>query len=421
MPAGVWAVVRRQLGKLLLSIAALATMSACVDEAPLRTRDVVVRPRVVVDGTVELSDRTAGRVQLSGIAAHAHEARVAVADGGVVVDDSDPLFFSFSPTRPEDQVAAERLWSLPVDGGDLRVGFGPASVDDIAHAPFDAAGLTGHTVVITGTIAITPADGVGGLRADDVGEVDPDGTPADEIGEVDPDGTPADQAGDVDPDGTPADQAGDVDPDGTPADVDPDGTPADQAGDVDPDGTPADVDPDGTPADQAGDVDPDGTPADEIGDVVGEVDPDGTPAIGGAVRWRESVTAAKKKRQRATAQGQLAGRPEIRVPFTLTVDGAFEHHTTLGDEAIAAVDDGEVLPIDLRFQAGAFFDAERLAILERLAKEAVASGDEDGAALQVSAATTSRAVKVEVKRTVKRTRITEETSSKIVVTGPLRK
>jgi hypothetical protein len=413
-------VLRRHLGRLLWSIAALATTSACVDEAPLHTRDIVVRPRVVVDGTVELSDRTAGRVQLSGIAAHAHEARVAIADGGVVVDDSDPLFFSFAPTRPEDQVAAERLWSLPVEGGDLRVGFGPASVDDIAHAPFDAAALTGHTVVITGTIAITPADGVGGLRADDeLGEVDPDGTPADEIGEVDPDGTPAE--GDVDPDGTPADQVGDVDPDGTPADVDPDGTPADQVGDVDPDGTPADVDPDGTPAD----VDPDGTPADQVGDVDPDgtpaIDPDGTPAIGGAARWRESVTAAKKKRQRATAQGQLAGRPEIRVPFTLTVDGVFEHRTTLGDEAIAAVGDGEVLPIDLRFQAGAFFDAERLAILERLAREAVATGDEDGAALQVSAATTSRAVKVEVKRTVKRARIAEETSSKIVVTGPLRK
>jgi hypothetical protein len=82
---------------------------------------------------------------------------------------------------------------------------------------------------------------------------------------------------------------------------------------------------------------------------------------------------------------------------------------------------GEVLPIDLRFQAGAFFDAERLLVLERLARAAVAAGDEQGAALQVSAATTSRAVKVEVKRTVKRARIAEETSSKIVVTGPRRK
>jgi hypothetical protein len=387
-------VVRRQLGRLLLSIAALATMSACVAEAPLHTRDVVVRPRVVVDGTVELSDRTAGRVQLSGIAAHADEARVAIADGGVVVDDSDPLFFSFSPTRPEDQVAAERLWSLPVEGGDLRVGFAPADVDSIAHAPFDAAELSGHTVVITGTIAITPTDGVRGLRADDIGDIDPDGTPADQVGEVDPDGTPADGVGEVDPDGTPADQGGG------------------HHGDVDPDGTPADVDPDGTPADQVGEVDPDGTPA---------IDPDGTPAIGGAARWRESVTAAKKKRQRPTAQGSFADRSQVRVPFTLTVDGAFEHHTTLDADAIAAVGDGEVLPIDLRFQAGAFFDTERLAVLEQLAREAVADGDEEGAALQVSAATTARVVKVEVKRTVKRTRIAEETSSKIVVTGPRRK
>jgi hypothetical protein len=370
---------------LLLSIAALAMTSACVAEAPLHTRDVVVRPRVVVDGTVELSDRTAGRVQLSGIAAHADEARVVIADGGVVVDDSDPLFFSFSPTRPEDQIAAERLWSLPVEGGVLRVGFAPADVESIAHAPFDADALTGHTVVITGTIAVTPADGVGGLRA----EIDPDGTPADQIGQI----------GEVDPDGTPADQVGEV------GEVDPDGTPADQVGEVDPDGT---------PADQVGEVDPDGTPA---------IDPDGTPAIGGAARWRESMAAAKKKRQRSTTRGQLAGagRAEIRVPFTLTVDGAFEHHTVLDASAIAAVDDGEVLPIDLNFQAGAFFDAERLAVLERLAREAIAEGAEDGAALQVSAATTARAVRVEVKRTVKRTRITAETSSRIVVTGPQRK
>lgn len=393
--------LRRRVGKLLLSIAALATMSACADDVvAIDTRDITVRPRVVVDGTVELSDRTAGRVLLSGISAHADEARVALADGSVVVDDTAPLFFAFSPTRPEDQQAAERTWSLPLLGGDLRVGFSPADADAIANAPFDATALTNHTVVITGSIAITPDDDVSMRGHDDdglimdgsVADVDPDGTPAD----VDPDGTPADGVGEVDPDGSPADEA-EVDPDGSPADVDPDGSPAD----VDPDGSPADVDPDGSPAD---------------------VDPDGTPAIGAGSRFRDAAgKQTKGAKARRTMQGNLVGRPEIRVPFTLTVDGAFEHHTTLGEDAIAAVDAGEVLPIDLRFQAGAFFDAERLAVLESLAAEAVRTGDEDGLALQVSAATTARMVKVEARRAVSRVPVAQQTSSKIVVTGPMKK
>jgi hypothetical protein len=257
--------MKRVVGQLLMSVAAVVTMSACVDTGGVGdARDVVVRPRVIVEGTVELGDRTDGRVLLNSITAHAHDARLLVtsldgqAEPLVVVDEQDPLFFSYSPNQPDAQQAAERTWSLPVVGGDLYVGFGPADPDAVAGAPFEASSLAGHTVVITGSIAIA-SDAAAGFGAgrdvsgdDGVAEVDPDGTPARPVSEVDPDGTPAQPAGgdsEVDPDGTPAQPPdSDVDSD-VDSEVDPDGTPAQPPdSDVDPDGTPA-VDPDGTPAD----------------------------------------------------------------------------------------------------------------------------------------------------------------------------
>jgi hypothetical protein len=397
--------MKRVVGQLLMSVAALAMVSACVDDNVSlgEARDLIVRPRVVVEGTVELGDRTDGRVLLSSITAHAHESRILVEQGAggnlnplVVLDDQDPLFFSYAPSQPDAQQASERTWSLPVVGGALHVSFGPADGDALAAAPFDASALAGHTVVIAGSIAIA-ADGTtrgfsagqGLVHDDSVAEVDPDGTPARPEDEVDPDGTPADP--------------------GTDSDVDPDGTPADPGSDsdVDPDGTPADVDPDGTPAD----VDPDGTPAD--------VDPDGTPAIptGDVARLADRGGRAKKSKPAATMEGMTV-RSEVRVPFTLTVDGAFEHETMLSADAIAAVKAGDVLPIDLRFAASEFFDAARLRVLEGLAAEAVRTGDKSGAALQVSASTTARVVDVKVHASVKKVKAAPHTSSKIVVTGP---
>jgi hypothetical protein len=382
--------MKRVVGQLLMSVAALAMMSACVDDNVSlgEARDVIVRPRVVVEGTVELGDRTDGRVLLNSITAHAHESRILVEQGGggdldpvVVLDDQDPLFFSYAPSQPDAQQASERTWSLPVVGGALHVSFGPADGDALAAAPFDASALAGHTVVIAGSIAIA-ADGTtrgfsagqGLVQDDAVAEVDPDGTPARPEDEVDPDGTPAEP--------------------GTNSDVDPDGTPAD----VDPDGTPADVDPDGTPAD---------------------VDPDGTPAIntGDAAHLADRGGRAKKSKTKATMEGMTV-RSEVRVPFVLTVDGAFEHETMLSADAIAAVKAGDVLPIDLRFAASEFFDAARLGVLEGLAAEAVRTGDKSGAALQVSASTTARVVDVKVHASVKKVKATPHTSSKIVVTGP---
>ena len=351
--------MKRVVGQLLMSVAALVTMSACVDTVVVGVvRDVVVRPRVVVEGTVELGDRTDGRVLLNSITAHAHDARLLVTslDGQgeplVVLDGEDPLFFSYSPNQPDAQQAAERTWSLPVVGGDLYVGFGPADPDAVAGAPFDASSLAGHTIVITGSIAIASDDAAGfGAGRDVIGD--------DSVAEVDPDGTPARPISEVDPDGTPA-----------------------------------------QPPDS--DVDPDGTPA-VVADTGGQLTPQG-----------EHKTSSQTK---ATMEGMTV-RHQVRVPFTLTVDGAFEHQTALSAEAIAAVDAGDVLPIDLRFAAAEFFNAERLAVLADLAAEAVRRGDKGGAALQVSASTTARLVDVQVHASVKKVKAAPKTSSRIVVTGP---
>ncbi len=376
----------------------MATASACaVDVEALPERSVVVRPRVVVDGSVELSSRTQGRVVLSSITAHAESARVVVegADGDiVVVDDRDPLFFSYSPAHPEAQVAAEREWQLPVDGGALRVAFSPATTSAVRAAPFDVEGLGGHTFVIEGSIAIDVGPDVSADQHVDAFGHD------DEVGAIDPDGTPAE----VDPDGTPAEVESDVDPDGTPA------CPEDDVGEVDPDGSPAHP----GSGDGRGEVDPDGSPA-HPGDA-SSVDPDGTPAAAIEGSRAAAVLTAKKK-QRHTMQGSMAGRGQLRVPFTLTVDGAFDHEADISAEALADVGEGEALPIDLRFQAAAFFDAARVSVLENLAADALEQGDES-ATLQVSAANTARVVDVEAERTVRRVRTQRRTGSKVNVTGP---
>jgi len=409
--------VIRSLQALALAVLA-ASGSACIDDGTTSAlTDVIVRPRVILDGTVELGSRTNGRVLINTVTAHAPGARVlAVSDvssgGDVVVDDTDPLFFRYAPSQADAQTDTERLWSLPESGGLLRLAFGPATDDAAAAAPFAADGLVGHTVVIAGSIAIED-DGLGsiddvsaGFQAGDdrVGETDPDGT----LAETDPDGTLAD--GETDPDGTLAD--GETDPDGTLADgadgqaaeTDPDGTLADGA-----DGQVAETDPDGTLAS----TDPDGTLA--------STDPDGTPAEGESLIARIVKSPASKGAKKATANGAMVGRPQKRVPFTLTVDGAFQHDAWIDGDSISSLSEGEVLPVDVRFAAEVFFDADRLAVLEALAGDAARVGDE-GASLQVSAAATSLAVDVEVKGGVAAKKVDAKTSTRtsrrIVVTGP---
>ncbi|HEY1099880.1 MAG TPA: hypothetical protein VGF99_13180, partial [Myxococcota bacterium] len=238
--------MKRRSSALLLSVVLATTVAACADvdvgdaatAADGAVRTVTVRPRVVVDGTVELADRSRGRLSVDAIIAHADGARV-VAHGDEVVDtDAAPVFFSFAPDAIDDQVAAQCDWQVPVEGGVIAMAFGPADSVDTSIAGTD--GLLGHTALIHGTITIAVDDVATGESANDAGEIDPDGSPAKPTS---PAGGPDDVNGDVsavDPDGTPAKPiTGAVDPDGTPArPTSPAGDPDDVAvenGEIDPD------------------------------------------------------------------------------------------------------------------------------------------------------------------------------------------
>ena len=377
----------RRACTLLLSVVLGTAMVACADAPSTDVRTVTIRPRIVVDGTLELADRTGGRIVLEGMVAHADEARVTAENDALVVDDRVPLFFSFAPDGVSEQLASEREWSVPVNGGTITMRFGPAASTDIDNAPFSVEGLDGHTALIRGTIAIS-LDGFSAFS--EAGEIDPDGSPAipegdPTVSEIDPDGSPAIPEGDptvseIDPDGSPAVPEGDP----TVSEIDPDGSPAVPEGDP----TVSEIDPDGSPAvpdaPSKGEVDPDGSPAKPI---KGEVDPDGSPA-------KNAIVAALKQRQKMSGS---SARGQVIVPFTLVVDGAFEHTTTLTAAEIATVGADEVLPLDLRIAATDIFTAARLSSLETLAQAAVAAGlESQGLAVSVSAMTTARALDVKV-------------------------
>ena len=338
--------------------------------------DVAVQPRVVLDGVVELSDRSAGRVVIDEVVAHAPSAWVRApvagdahpgAGGVVVVDAADPLLFRYVLSERIGFGAAlgsDRIWSMPADGASLSVLFGSASADHEFDADSDVVdGLAGHTAIIHGTIAVdSTTAGFGGL----INDVGPDQTPA----------LPGDQRSDADPDGAPASPA--ASPEASPAGND--------APNFTADGTPADVDPDGTPAD---------------------VDPDGR-------------TASSASSQ---AQPQAAGlrRSVIYVPFTLVMDGAFEREVMLSSDDIAAVGLGEIMPIDLHVSAADLFDNTRLQALEAIAAAAVAEKTGEAVSLSVSSVQSSAATTVSVPGSIRRQKKVENAPDSIRVSGDPRR
>jgi hypothetical protein len=365
---------------------------ACAGGEEPTSLDIAVMPRVILDGTVELSDRSGGRVLIEEVVAHAPLARIASGVGGdrgdVVVDADDPLLFHYDLAERTGfgaDIGGERTWTIPVGGGLLAVAFAPL----VSEAPLASSSdvdptLVQNTAVIRGSIAIDVAadfaltEGFGGGASDAVADVDPEGSPAD-VADVDPEGSPADVA-DVDPEGSPAD----VDPEGSPADVDPEGSPAD----VDPEGSPADVDPEGSPAD----VDPEGSPAD--------VDPEGSPAD------------VDPEGSPARSTGQVAGflRSTVRVPFSLVLDGRFERTVVIEPSDLEHASCGEVLPIDLHLAAGELLDGDGLAVLEALAAAAFARGDST-VTLHMSSRAAAAAVVVDVPATIRRPESIEGSSA----------
>jgi hypothetical protein len=386
------------------SVLAGCALTSCGVDDVVDTIDVAVLPRVVLDGTVELSDRSGGRVLIEEVVAHAPRARLQAwrsaeaaavdRDGGdVVVADNDPLLFHYELAERTGfgaDIGGERVWAMPSSGAQLLVGFAPYRIDGTASGV--DADLVGHTAVVHGSIAIetrqTLGDALaGGLSSgDDVGDADPDGAPAhgggDDVGDADPDGAPAhgggDDVGDADPDGAPAhgggDDVGDADPDGAPAH-------GGGVGDADPDGAPAH----GGGGD-VGDADPDGAPAHGGGNV-GDADPDGAPA--------RPVDNDKQERVEGFR------RSVVRVPFSLVLDGTFHRSVEIDADEIAGVGENEVLPIDLHLSASELFDAQGLRALESVATEALARGEPE-ATLHVSSGAVSGAVSVQVPATIRR-------------------
>jgi len=378
-------VLRRSSMKLLRILAAVMACSAAACGVDVvDTVEITVQPRVVLDGTIELSDRTAGRVVIDEVIAHAPSAllRAAVAgdEGDVVVDESDPLLFRYAIADRTGTLAAlgaQRTWSMPASGAALDVAFANANADiatdiaadmggDIAAESDVLADLGGHTLIIHGTLAVeteTAGDGFGGF-----GDVDPDG------GAANP-GDPGDVAADVDPDGGAAEP---VDDGVSPADVDPDGGAAEP---VDDDVNPADVDPDGGAA-------------------------DGAEAAG-----RTRQAKAKKR-----AHGQVR-RATVNVPFSLVVDGSFSLEVIVDAASIAAVGDGEVMPIDLHLATSALLSDARLVGLEESAVAALAS---ETPSVSMSLSNVGAAADVRVPASIKKPARVVGFSSKIKVSGDLR-
>jgi hypothetical protein len=376
-PAGAGRVAAWTLPRCVLSGSVLAgsvlagcALTSCGVDDVVDTIDVAVLPRVVLDGTVELSDRSGGRVLIEEVVAHAPRARLQAwrsaeaaavdRDGGdVVVADNDPLLFHYELAERTGfgaDIGGERIWAMPSSGAQLLVGFAPYRIDGTASGV--DADLVGHTAVVHGSIAIetrqTLGDALaGGLSSgDDVGDADPDGAPAhgggDDVGDADPDGAPAHGGG-----------VGDADPDGAPAHG--------GGGDV-------------------GDADPDGAPAHGGGNV-GDADPDGAPA--------RPVDNDKQERVEGFR------RSVVRVPFSLVLDGTFHRSVEIDADEIAGVGENEVLPIDLHLSASELFDAQGLRALESVATEALARGEPE-ATLHVSSGAVSGAVSVQVPATIRR-------------------
>lgn len=345
-------------------------VTACGVEPNVDTVAVTVLPRVLLDGTVELSDRSGGRVLIEEVVAHAPRARlqspVAGDQGDVVVTADDPLLFHYelaARTGFGADVGGERVWAVPSSGGRLLVGFAPyratgsTAADEGADAngAIDAA-LPGHTAVVHGTIAIETRQPLGDVAVggfvDDVADADPDGAPADGVGG---------DVGDADPDGAPADGVG---------------------GDV-------------------GDADPDGAPADGVGGDVGDADPDGAPAKVDASDVDAEGAPAHPAKPRKVELVEGFYRSVVRVPFSLVLDGAFERSVVLSPDEFADLGADEVLPLDLHLSASELLDAEGLAALDAIAAAALARGERE-VTMHVSARTTAAAVGVTVQSTVQR-------------------
>lgn len=307
---------------------------------------ITVRPRVALEGLIELSARTDGRLFVDEVvfhapAVHIHDGPFPIADLlATDPDGADPLFFRYSLAEGgSEAIANERRWQLgslaALDAADISFGFAPfapsrAELSEMqARTSWDLALLSGYTAYIHGYVSVTPADL--GLR-ETKGSFghgqqrfagDSEGDPARGQGER--------LAGDAE--GDPARTRDDCER---------------LVGDAE-----------GDPARSAG-------------------DPEGDPA-----RSKGSRSASFDDRQRRDG---VIGRPGASsdgelVPFLLVFDGAAELRVPVAELGLAELDEDEFLPIDLHVNVNALLPDHRLADLDGEAAEVVRGATDNAIAI----------------------------------------
>jgi hypothetical protein len=366
----------------LLALAGLGAFGvACgVEPADPASIDnaVEVRPRVVLDGLLELYAREQGNLNIAEVVffapevAHALEVPGGHSARGSV--DAEPLVFRYVSGSTDgfgDVLGAPRTWQLP-QVGDLQVMFAPApsaTIDELSEETgIQLAPLVRQTAYVRGSVSVPDGtvrgfadsgsvdggsadSGSADSGSDDSGSDDSGSDDSGERGETDPDTSPADSADSAD---------GDVDDeDGASSEGDPDTSPADEEAESDPDTSPADGSGDGQ---NAAESDPDTSPADG--------DPDTSPASG-----MEGNAARRADDRPPTEKLTLAGRPSMTtVPFLFVLDGSFTVSRSLADLNLERLAPDDVLPIDLHVNLNELLNTARLNELDKRVHQATLQG-----------------------------------------------
>lgn len=373
----------------LAALACAALTPACLGAGPespvSELHAVSVAPRVVIDGIVELGQRSGGRVVVDEVLFHAPGVTQRGEAGATDVlatdgDNGGPLLFRYDIGSADgfgDVLGGARQWVLQGsdEGSALEFGFSPFALESSARARLeDAAGvylgdLVNHTAYVHGYVAMS-AQGAGfGTECDG----DPDGNPADCGGE--------DERSDGDPDGNPAGPAPE-------SDGDPDGNPARPR--------------------SSKDLRASEDSADSADDDAADGDPDGNPAKPGHHGFGEGELAV---------QGSPFDDDALvtRVPFLLLLNASFALQVPVRELLSVDVDEagGEVLPIDLHLSLAELFSASQLGALEQQA----AAQPAGGVVLEGNA---SGAVGIDVRTSGVRRAADSATNGGIRVVGDLR-
>ena len=310
---------RRSLRRPLLGLAGVfaLALASCApsssEESQLGLEAAVsVRPRVVMDGLIELSARTEGRLFVDEVVFHAPGVQIRN-DSQTIADllASDPLdqgamFFLYDLASPggAGALGGERRWNLQQPGitPDSQVVFSfspleasPERLEALqTRSGYDLAPLNGYTAYIHGYLSTS-----GGMLS-----------------------SFAELSGD---------------PEGDPAD-----------------GTAASGDPEGDPL---------------------SGDPEGDPAApGGNGPDSEAQGAPYPKTTHPAVRGRPALRGDELVPFIVVVSTELNLAVPLLDLGYADLDPGEYLPVDLHVDLDRLFSEERLEDLDAEATRAGDSG-----------------------------------------------